>query len=398
MDHEHVRVVSIWASNYRSLDEGVRVDFSPVTALVGPNGSGKSNILDALRFVRDALVGGLEIAVAQRLGIDRLRRAAATRPRGMAIAVVVAGDSWRAVYEFTLAAAPRSTYRVAQERVEWRNRDQDAEEILHVKNGRLLKVLPGLAPAVFEDELTLPSIAAHERFRPLADALRSMRIYSIYPRELAAPQPVGKTPPLDDTGSNWAAVLRSLDVDKHAELATAVSKVLPDVVDIGTEITGGYHTVYFSHRLPTGQVRHFDASQESDGTLRILALLTALLQSDPPALIGIEEPELTVNPGLLPLMLDFIREASTSSPIVITSHSPDLLDLVDPREVRVVERRDGITTVGPMDPLQQEAVRASLMGPGGLLRTGGLSSNGPQRNLIDELEEQDVPFIGPPAR
>jgi predicted ATPase len=316
----------------------------------------------------------------------------------MAVAVVVAGDSWRASYEFTLAAAPRGTYKVAQERVEWRDIGQEAQELLHVRNGRLVNVLPGLAPAVFEDELTLPSIAAHKRFKPLTDALRSMRIYSIYPRELAAPQPVGKTPPLDDAGSNWAAVLRSLSTDRHDELVVAVSKVLPDVVNIGTEITGGYHTVYFAHRLPTGQVRHFDASQESDGTLRLVALLTALLQNDPPALIGIEEPELTVNPGLLPLMLDFIREASLSSPVVVTSHSPDLLDLVDPDEVRVVERRDGITTAGPMDVTQQEVVRASLMGPGGLLRSGGISRHGSQRNLLDDVVDEDVPVMGPPAR
>ncbi|MCZ2846453.1 AAA family ATPase [Modestobacter sp. VKM Ac-2978] len=396
-DYDHARVTKLWAYNYRSLDEDVEVEFGPVTALVGPNGSGKSNLLDALRFVRDALIGGLEIAVAQRLGIDRLRRAAATRPRGMSVAVLVEHRDWKAIYDFSLGAAAGGHYRVNYERVTWWDSSDSTEDLLLVRNGKLINIPDGLAPTVVDDELTLPSVAAHPRFRPLVEALRSMRIYSIYPRELSAPQPVGKTPPLDDQGSNWAAVLRSLSAQKTSELVAAVGKVLPDVVGLGVTTAGGYHTVYFSHRLPTGQVRHFDASQESDGTLRIAALLTALLQDEPPALIGIEEPELTVNPGLLPLLLDFIREASERSPVVITSHSPDLLDLVTAEEVRVVERTGGITTAGPIEVKQREVVKASLMGPGGLMRTGGLTREGGMRNLIDEVEDS-VTAIGRPRK
>jgi predicted ATPase len=88
--------------------------------------------------------------------------------------------------------------------------------------------------------------------------------------------------------------------------------------------------------------------------------------------IGIEEPELTVHPGALPLLVDFLRQASEQSQVIITAHSPNLLDLLKEDEVRVVERREGVTTVGRMIQQQQGAVRDGLLKLGELMITEGL--------------------------
>ena len=130
---------------------------------------------------------------------------------------------------------------------------------------------------------------------------------------------------------------------------------------------------------PQGKARSrwFESAQESDGTLRVSGILTALLQEPPLTLLGIEEPELTVHPGALPVLYDILKETSTRCQIVLTTHSPDLLSLMKADEVRVVERRNGITTVGPMEESQREAVEQRLFTPGDLLRMEGLHQGEP---------------------
>ncbi len=67
-------ITKLVASNYRSLGPGVHFQPSRLSFLVGQNGSGKSNILDALSFIRDAVKHGLPAAIANRNGIDSVRR------------------------------------------------------------------------------------------------------------------------------------------------------------------------------------------------------------------------------------------------------------------------------------------------------------------------------------
>jgi predicted ATPase len=89
-------------------------------------------------------------------------------------------------------------------------------------------------------------------------------------------------------------------------------------------------------------------------------------------LIGVEEPELTVHPGALPTVYDYLAQAAKRSQVLFTTHSPDLLDRVDTADVRVVERKEGATTVAPMLEEQREVVRKRLMSLGELQRTEGI--------------------------
>ena len=92
--------------------------------------------------------------------------------------------------------------------------------------------------------------------------------------------------------------------------------------------------------------------------------------------ISIEEPELTVHPGALAVLADVLNEASESSQIVVTTHSPDLIDRVtNSRHVeilRVVELINDYTTVNEVPKSQVEAVKQYLLSPGELHRMGEL--------------------------
>ena len=88
-------------------------------------------------------------------------------------------------------------------------------------------------------------------------------------------------------------------------LRVALATAVGDIEDVEVNSVGGYLSPRFRHSKPpdvaSRKLKWFDAAQESDGTLRLTGILTALLQEPTPGLLGIEEPELTVHPGALPV-------------------------------------------------------------------------------------------------
>jgi len=118
----------------------------------------------------------------------------------------------------------------------------------------------------------------------------------------------------------------------------------------------------------------------SDGTLRVLGILVALFQSGGNGaslrvpLVGIEEPEVALHPGAAGVLLDSLRDASRSTQIIVTSHSPDLLDdeRLDIESILAVVAEEGATTVGPLDEAGRSALHDRLYTAGELLRLNQL--------------------------
>jgi predicted ATPase len=114
----------------------------------------------------------------------------------------------------------------------------------------------------------------------------------------------------------------------------------------------------------------------SDGTLRALGILVSLYQSSNGGaarvpLVGIEEPEIALHPAAAGLLLDSLREASRSTQVIVTSHSPDLLDdekLDTGSILALCAEGGGSTHVAPLDEAGREAVLNRLYTPGELLR------------------------------
>jgi predicted ATPase len=130
----------------------------------------------------------------------------------------------------------------------------------------------------------------------------------------------------------------------------------------------------FIQEWAEGKRLRFESFNMSDGTLRALGLLTAVYQHPAPSLITIEEPEATIHPGALPAVLDLIRHASRFMQVVVTTHSPDLLDAtwIEGRHLRVVTWEEGATHVTPVAKGTEEAIAEPIARAGELLRSNAL--------------------------
>ena len=96
--------------------------------------------------------------------------------------------------------------------------------------------------------------------------------------------------------------------------------------------------------IQQGSDYQFHPSQLSDGTLRFIALTTALLQPQPPATVLIDEPELGLHPSALRILADLILQAQERTQLIVSTQSAQLLDYFEPYQVVVVEREKGAST------------------------------------------------------
>lgn len=368
-------------SRFRSLGKDVTVDFGPLTVLVGPNGAGKSNSIDALVFLADCMQLGLEGAVTKRSGIGSIRHAGSGgRPYDVSIHIEIAQGDIEAEYEIVLTGDRVEEYRVKREHASFSN-----GVTFTVENGTFSGPAD-LNPHIEPTGLALTTLAGDGRLAPLAQALRSITSYSIFPDALRVPHKYDPRRPMDRQGTNWVSILKDqLEETWKPDLVAVLNKLTGDIADVKFEHVAGFLVLQFKHeRDPSARRRQwFDAAQESDGTLRVAGMMTALLQQPRPEMIAIEEPELTVHPGAIRLLYDYIKEGTASGQVVLTTHSPDLLSMLSADEVRVVERIGDETRIAPLDDAQRDVVTRGLFSLGDVMRSEGLRP-----------KQLDLPLVG----
>lgn len=113
----------------------------------------------------------------------------------------------------------------------------------------------------------------------------------------------------------------------------------------------------------------------SDGTLRALGLLLAVYQPGDVSVVAIEEPEATVHPAVMELIVEVLMDAANECQVLVTTHSPDILDYkaLSDEHLRVVTVEQSRTLICPLAQSSRDAVRNRLYTPGELLRADELN-------------------------
>jgi predicted ATPase len=220
-----------------------------------------------------------------------------------------------------------------------------------------------------------------------------MGFYNLNPDVIRELQPPDAGDLLASDGRNLASIIKRLE-SEHPPIRDRVvellGRVVPGVTGVEHEPLGKKETLRFRQKIGSNKSSWgFPAENMSDGTLRALGILVALAQ--PPAaphkairLVGIEEPETALHPGASIVLRTALQEASQRTQVIVTSHSPDLLDVkeIQADSLLAVTSRNGETVIAPIDEASRSAIRDRLYTAGELLRLDQLAADTAQFESI----------------
>jgi predicted ATPase len=291
--------------------------------LVGANAAGKSNLLDAFRFLHDlvAVGGGFKEAVGKRGGVSKLRSLAARRYPDVVIQVKIGNNEEPEAWSYEVRFAQDNRQRPLIKR-EWVARG--ATTIIERPDEKDKQDPERLTQTYLEQ------VNANQEFRSVSDFLSTIRYLHIVPQLVREPdRSVGRTN--DPYGGDFLEqIARTTERTQKARLrriSDALKIAVPQLAELTLwrdEIKGTPHLRgKYEHWRPQGAWQ--TEEQFSDGTLRLIGLLWAVLDGTGPLLL--EEPELSLHPEVvrfLPQMFARIQ-GRTGRQILISTHSTELL-------------------------------------------------------------------------
>ena len=365
-----------------------QVEFDNPTFLVGQNGSGKSNFADAVAFLAEAMTSPLRAVLEHRGGFSTVVHRSSQRllpSRNLGLSVVLENPDSNvklARYGFELRYRKDYGFEVAHEQCivqrydgskDWFDRRTLRDSI------RWKSSMEFLEPILEPYSLALPLIGGDPRFQEVSRFLSEMCVYRIDPVALRTMQDPDGGVRLRSDGSNAASVLREIQRESPyawRQILEILESIVPGTVDVQPKRHGNKLMLEFTQDwAQEARPVRFEAFNMSDGTLRALGLLTAVFQHPSPSLLVIEEPEATIHPGALGSILDVLRHAGRFTQVVVTTHSPDVLDAkwIGSRHLRIVNCDKGATRISRVSPSTRDALSEHLMGAGELLRSNALT-------------------------
>ena len=377
-----MRLVKLQANHYRSLRDAT-VGINGLNLFIGANASGKSTVLDALRFLHEgAKDREFGAAVRGRGGIIHLGWKGESAGRTeLGVEIKDGGDR----YEW-LVRLIRDGYEFhVEETVNRLPPQAPPVQLLDARkgegwwwSGEQGKRVDLKQPAT---TCALAAAAADASFpaRDVAEFVRSWGFFDPHPYLLRRDWAGVNFGGFDPYGRNLAETLHGLQ-SSAPDLFQRIVDATQDVLGLPSKIETreSDDRFYFVQSEP-GLQYPVHQMGISSGTLRVLALMTALFAAPEANLIGIEEPENYVHPTAIASFVEYLRSTADRIQFMVTTHSPLLLDyLDDPSAVRIVRRNDdGETEVGEehSSDCVRQALQESGFGLGTFYETQGFGAN-----------------------
>jgi predicted ATPase len=354
--------------NYRSLRDIV-VSLGAVNVVTGENGSGKSSLYRALRLLADAargtIVGSLarEGGLASTLWAGPEKVSAAMRrgeqpvqggPRREPVQLRMGFGADSLSYCIDLGLPPPPQKPITDEPSAFHLDPEIKRECIFAgarfrpasllvdRHGPLIKVRNAegdwgvVEKTIPTFESMLTRVADTQRapeVLTMRETIRSWRFYDHFRVDSDAPvrqsQLGTRTPVLSNEGHDLAAALQTI---KEIGDIGALNRTLADAFP-GSALEIEHGNGHFSVALKQpGMLRGLKAAELSDGTLRFLLWIAALLTPRPPPLMVLNEPETSLHPDLLPALARLIRAASKHSQLWVISHSARLIAALESGE------------------------------------------------------------------
>jgi predicted ATPase len=368
-------------SGYRTLREFV-VPLDRLNVVTGPNGSGKSNLYRALRLLAEiaqgraipslAREGGLQSTLwagPEKFSRSMLRGEApvegTTRKHPISLRLGFAGDEFSYAIDLGLPPPGRGAFghdpEIKRECV-WTGVRLRPSTTLVDRRGPLVRIRDeeGGWIVATQQLASFDSMMTHcadPRGTPemlmLREEMRGWRFYDHFRTDAGAPARLPQigthTPILSHDGADLAAALQTIrEIGDGSAVDRAVDDAFPGA-QVRVQSDGGRFEVVMEQH---GLLRPLSAAELSDGTLRYLLWIAALLTPRPPGLLILNEPETSLHPDLLPALGRLIAGAADRSQVIVVSHASVLIDALRPsRDCRsiVLEKVFGETRLADDD-------------------------------------------------
>jgi predicted ATPase len=358
-------------ANYRSINKLV-IPLGRLNLITGPNGSGKSNLYRALRLLAETAQGGVVNALAREGGLDstfwagpenitrRMRNGevpiqATVRHGAKRLRLGFAGEDFSYSIALGLPEPSHSAFSLDPEIKKeciWSGPFYRPASLLVDRNGPLIRARVGRGWEVLAQHTPnfdslfdqVGSLRTSPEVLQLREFIRRWRFYDHFRSDVDAPvrQPqLGtRTPVLHHDGRDLAAALQTIRETGDPEaLQAAISDAFPGATLNIAPLQGGRFAIEFYQE---GLLRPLSAAELSDGTLRYLLLVAALLTPRPPTLMVLNEPETSLHPDLLPALARLIIRASEQCQVWVVSHARRLISALqqDPECNCIVLEKD----------------------------------------------------------
>lgn len=332
---------SLRIRNFKAVVDSKTVKLGPLAAFIGNNGAGKSSLIEALETYQSIVRDGLDIAMQRWLGIEHVRHKGQEAKERMGRVVNPIS------FELALGESPRKVRRLSMTV----NNDPAANRMLIVNermtrlDGTWTERDPGGAMQSYGAGRSMLPFSLDEAQVRVADEVLAWQFLTLSPERMGLPVPQQRTKGsvrLASDGSNVADFLLDLrrqDANAFNGIVETMAFVLPYAKDIQPTLTSSEieRKAWLQLSEDTFKVPGWLLST---GTLRMLALLALLRHPTPPPLIVVEEIENGLDPRSIHLIVEEIRSAVLSgvTQVIVTTHSPYLLDLLTLEHLVVVER------------------------------------------------------------
>jgi predicted ATPase len=349
-----VAIREIHVTGYRSV-RSLRLHLSQINVLTGANATGKTNLYNSVFLLAKAAAGGFAQVIAEEGGMPSVLWAGTRKSRSMG---TIRMDGARMTlgiktnpfsYELVCGLPKQSSGEksafsldpeVKEERV-WMDAPHGLKVTFFERSPKGAWILDNDERlADYSGEL-LPTESVLSQLRephlyPELSSLRTemsrWRFYHHFRTDaespLRHPQVGVRTPVLAHDGRDLAAALQTInEVGQSQDLHEAIRQAFPGAsLEIEHDEDNGMFAVLL--RMP-GLRRPLRARELSDGTLRYLCLLAALLSPHPPSLLALNEPETSLHPDLLEPLARQLVNAGKYSQLWIVTHSQRLAELVE---------------------------------------------------------------------
>ena len=351
--------------NFKSIGDEQDIPMGPLVVLVGPNASGKSSIIESLAFLQAASEHEQLLRVAlQRFG--GYENAVWGGETDRNIAFGVASD--KTTYELEIAYEEEMTYE--------EDRPVVASEMFKGFPGEFERHGPLVAYKGQEFKFgTQQSSLAHSPIltKLWPAAFGRWAFHHLQPRDMRAVQKIERQYLLSETGDNLPTVLHTLFSDQDPafyNIQEFLMGVVPTVERLLSPIAGEAQT--YAAIREKGVPNPIGTRTMSYGTVFGLMLGTALISPEPASLIAIEAPDTELHPYLMENVAEALLAASERSQVIITTHSPYLLDQLPAESVIVVEKENGMTQCRPIGSSKELKEVIEMLGAGSAWYSGHL--------------------------